>query len=103
MMPIQPGMLVEELPTPCLIIDLGIMERNISRWQAAISNAGCALRPHIKTHKIPEIEKLQIAAGARGITAAKISEAEVFARAGFDDIYIAYPIIGEEKWRAIFA
>ena len=99
-MQIQLGMGVEELPTPCLLVDLDIMERNISSWQTAITNAGCALRPHIKTHKIPEIGGLQIAAGARGITAAKVSEAEVFARAGFDDIYIAYPIIGEDKWRA---
>jgi D-serine deaminase-like pyridoxal phosphate-dependent protein len=55
------------------------------------------LRPHTKTHKIPELAKRQIASGATGITVAKIGEAEVMLDAGIDDILIAYPIVGAEK------
>src|SRR5207237_1039737 len=54
---------------------------------------GVRLRPHAKTHKVPEIARLQIAAGATGITVSKISEAEVFADAGIDDLFVAYQIV----------
>jgi D-serine deaminase-like pyridoxal phosphate-dependent protein len=94
-----PGMNVHDLETPCLVVDLDKMERNIASWQSAIAQNNCALRPHIKTHKIPDIAKMQLTAGARGITSAKVSEARVFAEAGCDDIYIAYPIIGPDKWQ----
>src|SRR5687768_12667042 len=82
MIQVSPGMRVEELPTPCVLVDRDKMERNIASWQKAVSAHGSKLRPHIKTHKIPEIAKLQLQAGASGITAAKVSEAEVFACAG---------------------
>jgi D-serine deaminase-like pyridoxal phosphate-dependent protein len=94
-----PGMTIHDLETPCLVVDLDKMERNISSWQAEVSSHDCALRPHIKTHKVPDIAKMQIAAGAKGITSAKVSEARVFADAGINDIYIAYPIIGPDKWQ----
>jgi D-serine deaminase-like pyridoxal phosphate-dependent protein len=61
------------------------------------------LRPHCKTHKVPEIGRLQIAAGAVGISLAKTSEAEVFAGAGFDDIFLAYTVVGAEKGRRLLA
>ena len=99
MKPIQIGQSIEELPTPSVIVDIDKMEHNINSWQAEVDKYGTALRPHIKTHKIPEIAKMQIAAGAKGITSAKLSEAEVFAREGINDIYIAYPTIGEDKWQ----
>jgi D-serine deaminase-like pyridoxal phosphate-dependent protein len=73
------------------------VERNIARIQAACDAAGVANRPHIKTHKSPVLAKLQIDAGARGITCQKIGEAEVMAEAGIDDILITYNLIGEEK------
>jgi D-serine deaminase-like pyridoxal phosphate-dependent protein len=73
------------------------VERNIARVQAACDAAGVANRPHIKTHKSPMIAKLQIAAGARGITCQKLGEAEVMAEAGIDDILISYNLLGEEK------
>jgi D-serine deaminase-like pyridoxal phosphate-dependent protein len=93
------GMNINDLETPCLVVDLDKMERNIASWQNAIAQHNCKLRPHIKTHKIPDIAKLQLAAGSPGITAAKVSEARVFAEAGCEDIYIAYPIIGPDKWQ----
>ena len=96
---IRPGMTIAELDTPCLVVDLDRMEANIRRWQAAVSATGAGLRPHVKTHKIPEIARMQLAAGAAGITVAKVAEAEVFAAGGCRDIFIAYPVIGPEKWR----
>jgi len=75
------------------------MRENIKNMQAAANNFGCVLRPHIKTHKSIEIAKMQLAEGAIGITCAKTSEAEVFAEGGINDIFIAYPLIGENKLR----
>ncbi len=84
---------IEELPTPCLLIDLDRLERNISRMQAHCDRLGVRLRPHIKTHKCVEVGRLQCSAGASGITASTLYEAEVFADADFDDIIWAFPII----------
>ena len=83
--------------TPAAVIDMDRVERNIARIQAACDAAGVANRPHIKTHKSPMLAKLQIAAGAKGITCQKLGEAEVMAEAGIDDILISYNLIGEEK------
>ena len=92
---------VGELDTPALLVDLDRLERNVGRWQDAADAAGVRLRPHIKTHKSVAIAALQREAGAHGIAVAKVGEAEVFARAGFEDIVIAYPVVGEAKWRRI--
>lgn len=88
---------IHELETPSVLIDLDRMERNIERVQARCREAGVALRPHIKTHKIPDIAKMQIEAGAVGIACQKVSEAEIFAQAGLNDILIPYNIIGAKK------
>lgn len=81
-----------EIDTPDIMIDLDILERNIARMAAAIGEKGLILRPHAKTHKIPEIAARQMEAGAAGLTVATIGEAEMFAHAGIDDIFIAYPL-----------
>ena len=83
--------------TPAVVIDLDKVEANIARLQAACDAAGVANRPHIKTHKSPELARLQREAGARGITCQKLGEAEVMADGGLDDILISYNILGEEK------
>lgn len=83
--------------TPAAVIDMDRVERNIARIQAACDAAGVANRPHIKTHKSPVLAKMQIAAGAKGITCQKLGEAEVMAEAGIDDILISYNLIGDEK------
>ncbi|MEP7291816.1 MAG: alanine racemase [Chloroflexota bacterium] len=88
---------IYELETPRVLIDLDRMEQNIERMQALCDDSGIALRPHIKTHKIPEIARMQINAGAVGIACQKVSEAEVFAQAGLDDIMIPYNILGATK------
>ena len=89
--------IAREYGTPCAVIDMDRVERNIARIQAACDAAGVANRPHIKTHKSPMLAKMQIAAGAKGITCQKLGEAEVMADAGIDDILISYNLIGEEK------
>jgi D-serine deaminase-like pyridoxal phosphate-dependent protein len=100
---IRPGDRLQDLDTPATLVDLDRLERNIRDWQAAISRHGVAFRSHAKTHKIPEIALMQIAAGARGIVCAKVSEAEPFADAGVRDVCLAYPVFGERKWRRVAA
>jgi D-serine deaminase-like pyridoxal phosphate-dependent protein len=85
--------------TPYLLIDGPTMERNIRKMADVARENGVALRPHVKTHKIPGIAREQLKAGAAGITVAKISEAEVMAESGIEDIFIAYPLVTEEKIR----
>ncbi len=89
--------IAREYGTPCAVIDMDRVERNIARIQAACDAVGIANRPHIKTHKSPILAKLQIAAGAKGITCQKLGEAEVMADAGIEDILISYNLLGEEK------
>src|ERR1700740_2645528 len=86
--------IAREYGTPCAVIDMDKVERNISRIQKACEAAGVATRPHIKTHKSPLLAKMQVAAGARGITCQKLGEAEVMAAAGIDDILITYNMLG---------
>jgi D-serine deaminase-like pyridoxal phosphate-dependent protein len=94
---------IDALATPAVLIDLGILEANIARQAVRAREASVALRPHAKTHKSPQIARMQIAAGARGISLAKTSEAEVFAGEGFDDIFLAYPIVGHGKPERLLA
>src|SRR5512134_1856120 len=68
---------------------------------ARAREAGVRLRPHAKTHKCPEIGRLQRAAGAWGLSLAKVGEAEVFVVAGFDDLFVAYPVVGDDKGRRL--
>ncbi|MGQ9514824.1 MAG: DSD1 family PLP-dependent enzyme [Thermoproteota archaeon] len=86
-----------DLETPALIVDLDLLERNIRKMAAFFSKREAKLRPHVKTHKCPEIALRQLESGARGITCAKLGEAEVMASYGIDDILIANQIVGKEK------
>lgn len=90
-------MLVTELDTPALIVDLDVMEENLTRMAEYCRYHNLCLRPHTKTHKIPELARKQIESGASGITVAKLSEAEVMIAAGLEDLLIAYPIVGPTK------
>lgn len=93
----SPPSSIDELETPAVLVDIDRLQRNIDRMATVAADAGVHLRPHVKTHKTPEIAKMQVAAGSRGITVAKIGEAEVMADAGLTDIFIAYPILGRSK------
>src|ERR1700739_2327383 len=88
---------IYELDTPAVVIDQAIALANLRRMQALADQYHVALRPHIKTHKSVYWARQQIALGAVGITVAKLSEAEVMARHGIQNIYIAYPLVGRTK------
>jgi len=82
----------EQVDTPAPIVLVDVMQRNIDRMQAFAAENAVDLRPHVKTHKCVEVGRRQVEAGAVGITAGNVGEAEVFAAAGFDDVFIAYPV-----------
>jgi D-serine deaminase-like pyridoxal phosphate-dependent protein len=86
-----------ELDTPCVLIESARVEANLQRAQAHADANGYALRPHIKTHKLPKMAQRQVALGAVGITVQKLGEAEVMADAGLTDIFLPYNIIGDSK------
>jgi D-serine deaminase-like pyridoxal phosphate-dependent protein len=88
---------IDELETPAVLVDLDRLQRNIDRMATVAADAGVDLRPHVKTHKTPQIARMQVEAGSRGITVAKVGEAEVMVDAGLTDIFIAYPILGRSK------
>ncbi|MEJ7607747.1 MAG: alanine racemase [Bryobacteraceae bacterium] len=88
---------VDELDTPALIIDLDVMEQNLRRVTEYAKAHHLRLRPHTKTHKIPELGRRQLAAGAVGLTVAKVSEAEVMLRADPVNLLLAYPVVGTAK------
>jgi len=94
-------MLISNLDTPAVVIDLDVMDQNLLRMSEYCRNHQINLRPHTKSHKIPELAKKQIENGAVGITVAKIGEAEVMLNAGITDILIAYPIVGVEKTKRL--
>ena len=90
-------MRVTELDTPSLLVDLPRLTANLERMAGYARAAGLKLRPHTKTHKTPQIAKLQLTHGAAGLTVAKLGEAEVMADAGITDIFIANEIVGPQK------
>jgi len=84
---------LEHVETPALVVDLARLRANIAGMSTSVRDRGLALRPHVKTHKCLEIAAMQREAGAAGLTVATLSEAEVFAAAGFDDLFVAYPVV----------
>ncbi|MCB2148919.1 MAG: DSD1 family PLP-dependent enzyme [Deltaproteobacteria bacterium] len=81
-----------DLETPCLVLDLDVLEGNLHKMQAAATHAGRNLRPHVKTHKCSALARRQIEAGAIGVCVAKVSEAEALVKAGIDNILITGPV-----------
>jgi D-serine deaminase-like pyridoxal phosphate-dependent protein len=87
-----------DIDTPALLLDLDAVERNIATMAAFFAKQRAGLRPHFKTPKCPEIARMQLEAGAIGITCAKIGEAEELAKAGVDaSVLIANEVVGELK------
>ena len=89
--------LLDELETPAILIDRVRLDANIRRMQTLAERNDVALRPHVKTHRSVAVARLQRDAGAQGLTVAKPAEAEVFIDHGFDDIRIAYPVVGGRR------
>jgi D-serine deaminase-like pyridoxal phosphate-dependent protein len=92
---------LDSTPTPAVLVDLDVVVRNVAAMAERARRAGVRLRPHAKTHKTVEIARLQTAAGAGGLSVAKVGEAEVFAAEGFEDLFVAYPVVGEDKGRRL--
>lgn len=90
-------MQLDDLDTPSLVVDLDRMEKNIKRMVAFTKKCGVELRPHVKTHKSPDIAKIQLAAGSKGVCLQKVSEVEVFAENGIRDIFLTNEIVVPSK------
>lgn len=99
----QLGCSIDELDTPALCIDLDAMQANIANIAALCRQHNVAWRPHAKGHKSVEIARRQLAAGAIGLTCAKLGEAEVFAAAGIRDLLIANQVVGPRKIQRLVA
>ncbi len=91
------GKRIDDLETPVPIIDFDIMLANLRRWQTYCDQIGIANRPHIKTHKLVPVTKLQLAMGAKGICVQKLGEAEVMANAGITDMLLTFNVLGHSK------
>ena len=97
------GQRLEDLETPVPIIDFDVMLANLVRWQKHCDGRGIANRPHIKTHKLVAIAKLQLAVGAKGICVQKLGEAEVMADGGITDMLLTYNVVGTAKLQRLTA
>jgi D-serine deaminase-like pyridoxal phosphate-dependent protein len=90
-------MRVSDIDTPAVLIDLDRVEANLARAQAYAEAHGLRMRPHVKTHKLPQLARRQVELGAIGITCQKIGEAEAMADGGLSDIFLPYNILGQAK------
>jgi D-serine deaminase-like pyridoxal phosphate-dependent protein len=93
--------LLSEVDTPALTVDLDRVDRNIAALQGYCDQHGIAFRPHVKTHKLPQLAHRQLEAGASGIACQKLGEAEVMIDAGLLDVLVTFPILGREKLKRL--
>ena len=94
--PARPGDGLGAIDTPALLLDLAAFEANIARLHGDVLPTGVAIRPHGKAHKCPEMGRRQVAAGAVGLCAQSLGEAEVFVRAGIGDVLLSNEIAGAD-------
>ena len=92
-----------DLITPALILDLPVARRNITKMADRLKSMPARLRPHIKVHKSPELARMQVDAGAIGISTATVWEAIVMVRSGLDGIFVVNTVAGREKLAALAA
>jgi D-serine deaminase-like pyridoxal phosphate-dependent protein len=90
------GRPVAELPTPAPVVDIDLLQGNIDRMAAFFRDRPARLRPHAKTHRAPAIARLQVAAGAPGVTCAKVGMAEAMVAGGIDDVYVANQVVARQ-------
>src|SRR5258707_11566355 len=88
---------IDDLDTPVATVDISRLEANIKRFQTYLEQHHIQNRPHIKTHKIPEIAQMQVREGAVGITCQKLGEVEVMTGAGLRNVFLPYNILGVKK------
>jgi D-serine deaminase-like pyridoxal phosphate-dependent protein len=96
----RPVIDLSEIATPALLIDLPTVERNVRKMAEYVRSHGLDLRPHIKTHKSLSMAQLQAQAGAKGLTVAKVGEAEVMSEVS-DDLLVAYPLVDRARVQRI--
>ena len=94
-------MIISDLPTPAVLVEKKRLEKNLSDMQEHAAREGVQLRPHTKTHKSVFIANMQRDLGASGLTVAKLGEAETFVDAGFEDIRLAYALVGDDKYARV--
>ncbi len=87
---------VADLPTPAPVVDIDLLQSNIDRMAAFFQDRPARLRPHVKTHRAPAIARMQVAAGARGVTCAKVAMAEAMVAGGIDDVYVANQVVARQ-------
>jgi len=102
-MPLEQAVPLSSLPTPVLLLDEGGLARNIDKMAAFLEKKGKGFRPHAKTHKCPEIARRQLAAGAVGICAAKVSEAFVLVNAGIEKVLVTSAVLSAAKAEVLAA
>jgi 3-hydroxy-D-aspartate aldolase len=95
--PAQPGMSLQDVDTPALLLDLDAFERNLSRLDATLRGSSVRVRPHAKSHKCPEIALRQLARGAVGICCQKVTEAEAMVDGGVGNVLVSNEIVGATK------
>lgn len=100
-----PGTLIEDLDTPCLLVDLDALEHNMDRIADTYQNTSCKMRPHFKNLKSPPLAHMQIRRGGTvgGLCAAKVSEAEVMVEAGIVDVLITNQVVTRDKIARVVA
>jgi 3-hydroxy-D-aspartate aldolase len=97
------GQPLSEIPTPALLIDMDIFEKNLATMRDACKAQGRRCRPHGKAHKSPVVGKIQLEYGAHGLCAAKLGEAEVFVGGGISDVLVTAPVVGRRKIERLLA
>ncbi len=95
--PAQPGIALEEVDTPALLLDLDAFERNLDRLDETLRGRAVRVRPHAKSHKCPEIALRQLAHGAVGVCCQKVSEAEALVAGGVPDVMVSNEVVGRQK------
>jgi 3-hydroxy-D-aspartate aldolase len=95
--PAAPGDGLDQIDTPALLLDLDAFDANVARLHGDVLPTGVAVRSHGKAHKCPEMGRRQVAAGAVGLCAQSLGEAEVFVRAGIRDVLLSNEIAGADK------
>lgn len=95
------GLSIAELDTPCLLLNLDKVERNLDAMAAAFAGTPVAVRPHTKTHKVPRLALMQLQRGAVGVCCAKLGEAEVMAAGGVSGLLVTSELVGQAKIRRL--
>ena len=88
---------VTDLSTPGLVVDLDVFEANIAAMVAMVAGTGKSVRPHVKTHRTPELARRQLGGPAVGVTCATVGEAEAMVEAGLDDVFVANEVVDPLK------